>query len=117
MLVLPAFIIYAWMVLVPSVQTFYISFTQWEGLGPKTWVALSNYAKMFSQDEWPVIWAALKNNFVWAIVAVTVPVWIDSCSHPALCAADEKAQRSHDLFSPRWCPHRGGDCMGNGSKP
>lgn len=76
MLVFPAFAVYAWMVLVPSVQTLYISFTQWEGIGPKTWVGLSNYVKMFSEEEWPLIKTALGNNLIWAAVSVTLPVWL-----------------------------------------
>lgn len=76
LLVLPAFAIYAWMVLIPSIQTFYISFTQWEGIGPKTLIGLANYVKIFSSQEWPLIRTALTNNILWAIVSVTLPVWL-----------------------------------------
>lgn len=75
-LVLPALAIYTWMVLVPSVQTFYISFTQWEGIGPKTWVGPDNYRKIFSAGEWPLIKTALGNNLIWAVVSVTIPIWL-----------------------------------------
>lgn len=76
LLMLPALALYAWLVLVPMVQTFYISFTDWEGIGPKTWAGLNNYIRIFSETEWPAIWAALKNNLAWFAVAVTIPIWI-----------------------------------------
>lgn len=76
LLMLPALAIYAWLVLIPTVQTFYISLTDWEGIGPKTWAGLSNYIRIFSETEWPAIWAALKNNLIWFAVAVTIPIWI-----------------------------------------
>lgn len=76
LLVAPAFLLYAWMVLLPSVQTFLISLTQWEGIGPKVWIGLANYSKMFSNQEWPVIQKALCNNVLWALVTVTLPVWL-----------------------------------------
>lgn len=76
LLMLPALALYAWLVFVPMVQTFYISFTDWEGIGPKTWAGLNNYIRIFSETEWPAIWAALKNNLAWFAVAVTIPIWI-----------------------------------------
>lgn len=76
LLMLPALALYAWLVLIPMVQTFYISFTDWEGIGPKTWAGLNNYIRIFSETEWPAIWAALKNNLAWFAVAVTIPIWI-----------------------------------------
>lgn len=76
LLMLPALAVYAWLVLIPMVQTFYISFTDWEGIGPKTWAGLNNYIRIFSETEWPAIWAALKNNLAWFAVAVTIPIWI-----------------------------------------
>lgn len=75
-LILPAFALYAWMVLIPSIQTLYISFTRWEGIGPKVWIGLDNYIKMFSPEEWPLIRTSLLNNVLWAVVSVTIPVWI-----------------------------------------
>lgn len=76
LLLAPALILYVWLVLVPMLQTIYISFTEWEGIGPKSWTGVSNYVKIFSETELPVIWSALKNNLIWFAVAVTIPVWI-----------------------------------------
>ena len=75
LLVFPALALYAWLVLIPMIQTVYISFTSWEGIGPKTWIGVGNYVRIFSETEWPAIWAALKNNLIWFVVAVTVPIW------------------------------------------
>lgn len=74
-LILPAIIIYAWMVLYPSIQTLYISFTDWEGIGPKDFVGLENYRHIFQSGEWDIISRAFKNNVIWALVISIVPVW------------------------------------------
>ena len=76
LLVFPALALYSWLVLIPMIQTVYISFTSWEGIGPKTWIGVGNYVRIFSETEWPAIWAALKNNLIWFVVAVTIPIWI-----------------------------------------
>lgn len=98
LLVLPAFALYAWMVLVPSVQTLFISLTEWEGLGPKTFVGLSNYAKLFSPKEWPLIKTALWNNVLWAIVSVTIPVWLGLVLSSILVRGRRKSAKGLQLI-------------------
>lgn len=53
------FVIY---VLNPIVQSIWISFQDWDGLGPKTWVGLANYVELLDDDTFYV---ALKNNLLW----------------------------------------------------
>lgn len=53
------FLIY---VLIPIVQSIWISFQDWDGLGPKTWVGLANYVELLDDDTFYV---ALKNNLLW----------------------------------------------------
>jgi multiple sugar transport system permease protein len=53
------FLIY---VLIPIVQSIWISFQDWDGLGPKTWVGLANYVELMDDDTFYV---ALKNNLLW----------------------------------------------------
>jgi len=44
----PFFILFAIFMLSPTLYSFYLSFHEWNGVGPKTYVGLSNYAKLFS---------------------------------------------------------------------
>ncbi len=73
-LLAPAMFMFIYFVLVPAVETFAISFTQWEGIGPKTFVGLDNYKEMLFDND--AYWLSLKNNVIWTIVSMTVPVWI-----------------------------------------
>jgi raffinose/stachyose/melibiose transport system permease protein len=73
-LLAPALIMFVYFVCIPAVQTVYISFTQWEGIGPKTFTGLKNYNDMLVNNE--VYWISLKNNLIWTVVAVSVPVGI-----------------------------------------
>lgn len=72
-LLLPALLIYAVFVLFPSVQSLLYSFTDWEGIGSKTFIGIANYIKIFSAEEWPKVWHALKNNLIWVVVSATIP--------------------------------------------
>ena len=46
--VLPALIIYAVFVFVPIFTTFYYSTLKWNGIGPKVFVGLSNFARLLT---------------------------------------------------------------------
>lgn len=67
---MPAMIIFAVYVLYPIVDSISISFYQWDGLGPKTWVGLANYRELFQSSEF---YTALKNNFLWLIFFMLAP--------------------------------------------
>lgn len=45
LLLLPALLVFGFAVLVPLVLTLGFSFTDWDGLGPMTWVGLDNYLR------------------------------------------------------------------------
>lgn len=51
--VAPAFILYAAFNLVPLVQGINISFYNWDGSGPATWIGVGNYTEFFTD---PAIW-------------------------------------------------------------
>ncbi len=74
-LLAPALLMFAYFVLIPAIQTFYISLTSWEGIGPKTFVGLKNYRDMLT-DSNGVYKTALKNNIIWTVVSMTIPVGI-----------------------------------------
>lgn len=71
---LPAILLSGIVVLVPAVQTIYSAFTEWNGISPnKTWVGLQNFIEL--ADDW-VFWQAVKNNFLWTLMFLTIPVVI-----------------------------------------
>ena len=49
--VLPALVMYALFVLQPLFLTVQYSFYRWDGVGPATWIGLSNYATVLSDPE------------------------------------------------------------------
>ncbi|MFI5952512.1 carbohydrate ABC transporter permease [Cryptosporangium sp. NPDC051539] len=52
------------MVFWPALNSFYLSFTTWNGLGAAQPVGLDNYTQLFGDD---VFTGALKNNVIWAV--------------------------------------------------
>jgi multiple sugar transport system permease protein len=63
------FLIY---VIIPIFQSIWISFYEWDGLGPKTWVGLQNYRDLFDDESF---YTSLKNNFIWlALYLLAIPM-------------------------------------------
>jgi multiple sugar transport system permease protein len=56
------FVIY---VLVPIVQSVWISFHDWDGLGKKVWIGLANYVELLDDDTF---YTSLKNNVLWLVL-------------------------------------------------
>jgi raffinose/stachyose/melibiose transport system permease protein len=68
---LPAFVLYVVIIFYPIVQSFILSFYQWDGLTPKrTFTGLGNYITLFRED--PIFWTSLKNNVVFMVVFLAV---------------------------------------------
>ena len=59
---LAMFIVY---VVAPIFQSIWVSFYDWDGLGPKTWIGLGNYAELFDDDSF---YTSLKNNVIWLVL-------------------------------------------------
>ena len=70
--VLPAFIIFSSVVVIPTIYSVYLSFFSWNGIKEKTFVGLKNYFELFGND--PVFLIALKNNIIWMLLTVTITV-------------------------------------------
>jgi raffinose/stachyose/melibiose transport system permease protein len=71
---LPALAVYIVFLVYPSVTSLFFSFTDWDGLSPGyNIVGLQNYAAMAND---PVIMTALKNNAIWTVVTLAVPLVI-----------------------------------------
>lgn len=72
--ILPAFIIFTMIVIVPTIDTFYLSMTNWDGVNPvRTFIGFNNYLKALFDKE---LHKAFVNNIVWIIFFVSVPLFI-----------------------------------------
>jgi multiple sugar transport system permease protein len=70
-LLAPACLMFATFVIYPIGQSLWLSLYDWDGVGPKTWVGLSNFAELF---EDPVFYTALANNLCWLLLYLAAPV-------------------------------------------
>lgn len=71
--ILPTLILFGIFVIWPLIQTVYLSFTNWNGIGAIEFVGFSNYLEFFKD---PHILQSVLNNVLWMIVACTVPIII-----------------------------------------
>jgi len=67
----PTLLLNAFVILIPSVLTFGLAFFKWDGIGTPVFVGVRNFLDLFSD---PAFIAALKNNFIWTIIFLTIPV-------------------------------------------
>ncbi len=70
-IVLPIFLYHFLLVIVPSLNTVYSSFTEWSGIGKKRFIGLENYVQLFHDVEF---YQALFNNLKWMMVFLTIPI-------------------------------------------
>ena len=61
----PGAIMFLIYVLIPIVQSVWISFHDWDGLGAKTWIGLGNYVELLDDDTF---YTALWNNVLWLVL-------------------------------------------------
>jgi multiple sugar transport system permease protein len=54
-----------------AVQSVWISFFDWDGTGPKTWVGLGNYVELLHDVQFLT---SLKNNIIWLVLFLLAPV-------------------------------------------
>jgi raffinose/stachyose/melibiose transport system permease protein len=71
LLVLPALVMYALFVLQPLVLTVLYSFYHWDGVGPATWIGLSNYATVLGE---PDLLETIVNAFRLVVFFSLIPV-------------------------------------------
>ncbi len=68
----PALIVYIAFLVYPAVSSLSLSFTNWNGISPaKAYVGLQNYAHLLHDS---VIQTAARNNLIWAMVTIIVPM-------------------------------------------
>ena len=56
---LAMFLVY---VIIPVFQSMWVSFFDWDGLSPKTWIGMSNYIELLGDEAF---YTSLKNNVIW----------------------------------------------------
>ncbi|MDE8603017.1 sugar ABC transporter permease [Marinomonas sp. RSW2] len=66
----PAVIMFVVYVIFPILQSIWLSFYEWDGIGEKTFVGLSNYVELFDDYQF---WVALKNNLYWMVFFMLAP--------------------------------------------
>ncbi len=69
---LPILVLFALVVIGPSIAAVFYSFTDWSGIGKAEWVGLANYQKLFFQDL--SFRKAFSNNIIWMIIFLIIPV-------------------------------------------
>lgn len=69
---LPAFIIYISVIVIPVFYSFYVSLFKWNGIAEMEYKGLNNYADLFLYD--PVFLVSIKNNIIWIILTLLFTV-------------------------------------------
>lgn len=68
--ILPGVILFGTIIIASSVQSVWLSFFDWDGVGPKTWVGFANYIEL---AEDPQFYVSLKNNVIWLVLFMAAP--------------------------------------------
>ncbi|HEY4352951.1 MAG TPA: sugar ABC transporter permease [Paraburkholderia sp.] len=70
MFLLPGALIFAIYVVYPVLNSIMLSFYNWDGMTPRTFVGFANYAELIQADTFYV---ALKNNVLWLVLFLLAP--------------------------------------------
>lgn len=68
---LPAVLVYVFLLLLPLGETVTLSFFKWEGITPRTFAGLENYRQLVDDR---LFWLALRHTLVWMILGVALTV-------------------------------------------
>ncbi|AEF54969.1 carbohydrate ABC transporter permease [Marinomonas posidonica] len=66
----PAVILFVVYVVFPILQSIWLSFYEWDGIGEKVFVGFDNYLELFDDYQF---WVALKNNVYWMVFFMLAP--------------------------------------------
>jgi multiple sugar transport system permease protein len=61
----PGMAMFAFYVIWPIFESFWLSYYDWDGLGAKEWVGWDNYRELFDD---PAFYTSLKNNVIWLVL-------------------------------------------------
>lgn len=67
----PALVLYLAWIIGPTLYTFYLSLTNWDGISAPKFVGLANFQRLFTRDN--LFKESLVNNLRWLILFITVP--------------------------------------------
>jgi multiple sugar transport system permease protein len=70
LLLAPGLVLFLVIIVASSIETFWISFFEWDGIGPKIWIGLGNYAELLDD---PQFYTSLKNNLIWLLMFLLAP--------------------------------------------
>jgi raffinose/stachyose/melibiose transport system permease protein len=73
----PGFIIYTSLMIVPLIFAVYYSFFDWSGIGPMSFIGFDNYRSLFTDPRLSgIFWNALGNNvkFVLCVLGIIMPI-------------------------------------------
>ena len=71
MFLLPPLVLYVVWIIGPTISTFYLSLTSWDGITNPTYVGFANFERLFSGDR--TFAEALVNNVRWLAIFISVP--------------------------------------------
>lgn len=72
--ILPGLLLSVFIILVPGVMTIFYGFTDWNGVSANyNWIGLQNFKEMVNDE---IFWRALRNNIIWTVLFLTIPVGI-----------------------------------------
>jgi multiple sugar transport system permease protein len=66
----PGVLMFLVYVLIPVVQSLWLSFFDWDGLGASTWIGWGNYVELWDDDAF---WTSLRNNVAWLVLYMLAP--------------------------------------------
>lgn len=69
--ILPAFIIHACIVTIPSLSTLVMSLYDWNGMGNAKFIGLDNFKEILHD---PIIKLAISHNIQWLLIFITIPL-------------------------------------------
>jgi raffinose/stachyose/melibiose transport system permease protein len=69
--IVPTLVINFAVILVPAVLTIALAFCTWDGISTPKFVGLANFQDVFTD---PAFWTALRNNVVWTLIFLTIPI-------------------------------------------
>ena len=70
--ILPAFIIYTSVIMVPALNSAWVSLHSWNGMDPMVFIGFENFRHLFTEDL--VFWTALRNNLTWMVMTLVFMV-------------------------------------------
>lgn len=90
--ILPALLLYIFIVIVPIVRSIFFSFYDWNGVTEMKFIGLNNYKKMLFGDK--TFWLTVKNNLVYVGINVVIQLGLGMLIALLL----EKLTRGKNLF-------------------